>query len=88
MPMIEQEIEALRERNRRVEADKAWEISWARALTIAAFTYLIAGVWLVVIHDSNPWLKAFVPAVGYVLSTCSLPFVKQWWVKHRRPTHA
>jgi len=79
---LEKEIEIIKERNSRVETDKAWEISWSRRLFIAVSTYIIAGIWLVLIHDTLPWLKAFVPAVGYLLSTLSLPFIKKWWIKN------
>ena len=79
---IEAEIQSIKARNERVEQDKAWEISWARRLFIAASTYVIAGVWLLLINDTYPFLKAFVPSVGYILSTLSLPFVKKWWIKN------
>ena len=80
---IEKEIEIIKERNNQVEKDKAWEVSWTRKLSITLGTYIVAGVWLVVIHDFYPWLKAFVPSVGYLLSTLSLPFIKNWWIsKH------
>ena len=73
------EIELLKERNQRVERDKAWEVSWTRRVCIAAVTYLIAGIWLVAIHDTLPWLKAFVPAAGYILSTLTIPLAKKFW---------
>ncbi|MBI5220934.1 MAG: hypothetical protein HY978_03845 [Candidatus Liptonbacteria bacterium] len=76
---IGSEIREIQERNRRVELDKAWEVSWTRRVFIALVTYLVAGVWLVWIRDAYPWLKAFVPAAGYVLSTLSLPILKKWW---------
>ena len=79
---LEKEIEIIKDRNFRVESDKAWETSWARKLFITVGTYIIAGIWLVIIHDNFPWLKAFVPAVGYLLSTLSLPFIKKWWIKN------
>ncbi len=72
-------MRTIKERNRRVEADKAWEVSWTRRLFIGAATYVTAGIWLVLINDTYPWLKAFVSAGGYVLSTLSLPFIKRWW---------
>ena len=78
------EVEEIRARNRRVELDKAWELSWTRRLFIAAATYLIAALWLIIIKDSLPWLKAFVPAGGYVLSTLSLPFIKRLWAKNKK----
>lgn len=77
---IEQELGAIKERNRRVEADKAWETSWTRRLFIGIITYIIAGIWLVMIKDSSPWLKALVPSAGYILSTLSITIIKNWWV--------
>lgn len=77
---IEKEIGIIKERNQRVEGDKAWETSWTRRLFIALGTYLIAALWLILISDTSPWLKAFVPSVGYLLSTLSLSFVKKWWL--------
>ena len=76
---IEQELKVIQERNQRVEVDKAWEISWTRRIFIAVVTYIIAAVWLVVIADSKPFLKALIPTIGYVLSTLSLPVIKKWW---------
>jgi len=78
---IEREIESLKARNARVEKDKAWEVSWTRRLFIVCATYIVAGVWLVEIHDVNPWLKALVPAAGYLLSNLSVPFIKNLWSK-------
>jgi hypothetical protein len=78
---LENEIEIIKGRNLKVETDKAWEVSFTRRIFISISTYIIAGIWLVAINDTFPWLKAFVPAVGYLLSTLSLPFIKKWWVK-------
>lgn len=84
MPDIQEEIAIIQERNRRVEMDKAWETSWTRRLFIGAVTYGIAGMWLVVIGDSNPWLKSLVPTGGYILSTLTLPFLKNWWMQNHQ----
>ncbi len=78
---LEKEIELIKQRNLKVEIDKAWEISWARRFFISVSTYVIAGLWLVAIHDTFPWLKAFVPAAGYLLSTLSIPFIKELWMR-------
>ena len=78
---ISKEIELIRARNKRVEADKAWETSITRRLMIAVVTYIIASVWLFTIHESLFWLKAFVPVAGYILSTLSLPIIKSRWTK-------
>lgn len=76
---LENRIKIIEQRNVRVEADKAWEISFTRKLFIAVSTYIIAAVWLIIIKDVNPLFKALVPTVGYLLSTLSLPLVKKWW---------
>ena len=77
---IEQEFENIKQRNRRVEADKAWEVSKTRRGFIAVTTYLVASIWLIVIRDGNPFLKALIPMVGYLLSTLSLPIIKKIWL--------
>ncbi len=77
---IEQEILKIKERNVRVDTDKAWERSWTRRLTITIFTYIIAEAWLLIINEPNSWWKAFVPVGGYILSTLSLPPIKKFWV--------
>ncbi|MCL5435920.1 MAG: hypothetical protein M1275_02470 [Patescibacteria group bacterium] len=84
---IEKEIEIIKQRNLRVEADKAWELSWIRRLFITALTYALAGLWLQLVGLSRPWLSALVPALGYLLSTLSLGSVKTWWLgrHHRKP---
>ncbi len=80
---ISKEIESIKERNRKVELDKAWELSWTRRLLILIGTYILAGVWLEIIKANNPWQNAFVPTFGYLLSTFTIPIVKKWWVKNR-----
>lgn len=80
----EREIFDIKERNKKVEADKAWETSWVRRIFIAGVTYFTAAVWLVLIHDSIPWLKALVPVAGYILSTLSLPPLKSFWMKNNQ----
>ncbi len=76
-------IERIQERNRRVEADKAWETSVVRISTIAVVTYICAVLVMYVIEVERPLLAAFIPALGYVLSTQSLPFLKSWWLSKR-----
>lgn len=84
METLEQELEKIKERNKKVETDKAWERSWTRRIVIAILTYLIALVWLMMISEPYAGWKAFVPVVGYVLSTLSLPFIKNLWVKNQK----
>ena len=78
---LEREIEKIKERNRRVEADKQWETSYTRRVLLVIFTYLAIGFYLQAIRIPQPWLNAIVPAVAFMLSTLSLPFFKKLWMK-------
>ncbi len=73
-------VEDIQDRNARVEAEKAWETSWARRLLITLGTYIIIGGYLNFLGVENPWLHALVPPLAYILSTLSLPFLEQLWV--------
>jgi hypothetical protein len=80
METVEQKIQKIEERNKNVEADKAWETSWTRRILLTLFTYLAIGVYLWVIEISRPWLNAIVPAVAFMISTLTMPFFKQVWI--------
>jgi preprotein translocase subunit SecF len=78
------DIEQILERNKRVELDKAWEKSLTRRVFIVCVTYLFACLWLYSINESKLFLKAVVPVVGYLLSTLSLPWLKEIWIKNKK----
>jgi hypothetical protein len=72
------------ERNQRVETDKAWETSFTRIASIAVITYFCASLLMLIIGVTSPFISAFIPVLGYLLSTQSLPFLKDWWLRHRK----
>jgi len=78
---LEKEINKLKERNRKVELDKHWETSYSRRILLTIFTYLAVGLYLNVIGIENSWLNAIVPSVGFLLSTLTLPYFKDLWIK-------
>ncbi|MDD2823417.1 MAG: hypothetical protein PHQ59_05055 [Candidatus Daviesbacteria bacterium] len=79
---IEEEILKIKERNKKAEVDKAWETSLFRRIVLMIFTYLAIGFYLNAINVSNPWLNAIVPAIGFMLSTLTLPVFKNLWLKY------
>lgn len=81
---LEKEIGKLKERNKRVELDKKWETSLARRGLLIIFTYLAIGFYLNAIHVENPWINAVVPSIGFLLSTLTLPYFKNLWIKLNR----
>jgi len=76
---LQLEIEKIKERNMRVEKEKAWETSSYRRLTIIILTYLVMICILTAIHNDNPFINAIIPTIGYFLSTVSIGAIKRWW---------
>lgn len=90
MEPIESPIEQLQNRlariearNARVEADKAWEVSTTRRLFIVSITYLCAALFLLLVGHDEFYLHAAVPPAGYLLSTLTLPELKELWITRR-----
>ncbi len=81
---METRLSAIEERNNRVEQEKAWEVSLTRRLLIAGITFIAAALLLWTIGVRSPLISALVPAVAYLLSTLSLPWVKAKWMKKVR----
>ena len=76
---LEKEIKQIKQRNKHVETDKAWETSLSRKTLLAIFTYLAIGLYLNVIAIEAPWLNAIVPTIAFLLSTLTIPFFKELW---------
>ncbi len=79
--MLKKEIESIKERNSRVEKDKAWETSVVRRVFIAVSTYILVVIFLFSIGNEKPFLSAIIPAAAYLFSTASLGMLKSWWLK-------
>jgi hypothetical protein len=81
---LQQEIDALKERNKRVEADKAWEVSWTRKVIIAIITYILIVIFFFAAGLPRPFLNSIVPAVAFILSTMTLPIFKKAWMQGKQ----
>lgn len=79
---LEVRVAAIEERNARVEADKAWETSLFRKVTLGVLTYVVIALYLWYIKSDDPFTSALVPAVGFFLSTLTLPFIRDYWVNN------
>lgn len=80
---IEKEIQEIHQRNKRVEAEKAWETSLFRIIFICVMTYIATAAVFYVIGVSQYLLNALIPTVGFFLSAQSLPPIKKWWINKR-----
>ena len=81
MDDLNKRILSIEARNKRVEVDKAWETSLLRRVLIIILTYIIAVLYLKIADTTNPYLGALVPCIGFFLSTLTLKFVKNRWIK-------
>lgn len=73
-------IEAIKQRNQRVELDKAWETCNTRKLLISMMTYILVVIFLFLIEAPNPFINAIVPVIGFLLSTLTLSWCKEKWI--------
>lgn len=81
LQQLQNDLTSIKARNQRVEADKAWETSWSRIVSICMITYIIAAVVMKTIGVQRYFLNAFIPTTGFLLSTLSLPTIKRRWIK-------
>jgi len=81
LEQIKKDIAEIKERNTRVEKDKAWETSYFRKILIAILTYIVIVLFFLFAHLQKPFLNAIVPTIGFVLSTASIPYFKRLWIK-------
>ena len=77
---IKKEIETIKQRNKRVEADKAWETSFFRKILIAILTYIVIVIFFYFARLPKPFTNSIVPTLAFVLSTLTLPFFKKKWL--------
>ena len=81
---LEQQLEEIKARNRRVEADKAWETSWTRRLLILVLTYIVIVIFFLFARLPDPFANAVVPSVAFMLSTLTVPVFKKWWLNRKK----
>ena len=78
---LKKEIDSIKQRNRRVETDKAWETSWTRKLLIVLLTYIFIVLFFHFAGLPNPLTNAIVPTLAFIISTLTLTLFKDFWIK-------
>ena len=80
MKELEERINRIEERNKRVEKDKAWETSMTRKICIMVLTYIVVIIYSYMVNNfSSILLSSLVPVIGFTLSTLSLNMVRKIW---------
>ncbi len=77
---LEKEIKKVKVRNKRVEADKAWETSFTRRVLVTVLTYLVIVLFFYFAELPKPFINSIVPALAFLLSTMTLSFFKKIWL--------
>ena len=81
---IEQEINQIKERNKRVELDKKWETSWTRKICIMILTYIVVVIYSYIVRNYDKiFLSSLVPVIGFTLSTLSLKYIRKIWENNK-----
>ena len=81
---LEKEIEKIKERNKRVELDKAWETSWTRRICIMILTYGVVLLYSFIVRKyDNIFFSSIIPVIGFTLSTLSIKLVRNIWQKNK-----
>lgn len=78
---LQLEINKIKERNQRVERDKAWETSWTRKIAILFLTYIAIAIFFSFAKLPEPLINAIVPVIAFAVSTLTLSFFKRLWLK-------
>lgn len=75
---VEQRLDVIESRNKRVDGNKNWETSWVRRISIFILTYLTVVVYHVIIDADRIFIISLVPSIGFLLSTLSLQFIRNY----------
>ena len=64
---IESEIASIKNRNKSVEGDKAWEMSGARKVILGCIIFLLTALIMMIIKAENIMFSAIIAGVGFMV---------------------
>ena len=80
---LRKEVEAIKARNARVEADKDWETSKTRTAFISAITFGLVYGFSLLTNQDQALLNSLIAVAAYWISTESYGILKNWWLRKR-----
>ena len=83
--VLEDLVWRMRDRNQRVEQEKAWETSHTRRRLLSGLTYAVTAFVFWQISVPSPFTQALIPLTGYLISTLTIPWARQLWLACRTP---
>ena len=79
---LEERVNKIEERNKKVELNKSWETIWTRRICIMILTYIVVVFYsYLTTKINNIFLSSLVPVIGFTLSTASLNIIRKLWEK-------
>jgi len=79
---LEERVNKIEERNKKVELNKSWETSWTRRICIMILTYIVVVFYsYLTTKINNIFLSSLVPVIGFTLSIASLNIIRKLWEK-------
>ena len=78
---LEKSIKKIEKRNKKVEADKSWETSTFRKVSVAIITYIFMIIVMYLLWMENVFINALIPTFGYILSTLWMNILKKIYIK-------
>jgi len=79
---LEKSIKKIEKRNKKVEADKSWETSNFRKVSVAIITYIFMIIVMYLLWMENVFINALIPTFGYILSTLWINILKKIYIKN------
>jgi len=79
---LEKAVEKIEQQNKLEDQEIAWKNNGVRHFLLAIIIYFVAGLVLQVASYPQSWLKAFAPALGYLLMIFLLQFAKRFWERN------
>ncbi|KKP86272.1 MAG: hypothetical protein UR87_C0024G0016 [candidate division CPR3 bacterium GW2011_GWE2_35_7] len=61
-------------------------VSFLRRILLIIFTYFSVAIYFHFINIEKPWINAIVPALGFFISTLTLPVFRRIWEKYHSKT--
>ncbi len=80
---LNDQIQKIIARNKKVELDKAWETYYFRKIAIVVVTYIFMCFVFYYLESEKFYIDALIPTFGFILSNLSLDFLKKYWLKRR-----
>ena len=82
--ILEKTIKKIEKRNKKVEADKSWETSTFRKVSVALVTYAFMIIVMYFLWMENVFINALIPTFGYILSTLWINILKKIYIKNNK----